>query len=82
MIAFLTRRLAWMLLTLWAVFTVSFFLMRAVPGGPFDMERNLPPEIEANIRRQYDMDLPLIQQYGIMLSRVLFQRSAAARCTT
>jgi oligopeptide transport system permease protein len=52
-----------MLLTLWIVFTVSFFLMRAVPGGPFDDERSLPPEIEKNIQARYNLDAPLRAQY-------------------
>jgi oligopeptide transport system permease protein len=63
MTAFLVRRLLWMVLTLWVVFTVSFFLMRAVPGGPFDSERRLPPEIEANIKRRFRLDDPLWRQY-------------------
>ena len=36
MTAFLLRRFGWLLITLWVVFTVSFFLMRAAPGGPFN----------------------------------------------
>lgn len=63
MIGFIFRRLGWMLVTLWVVFTISFFLMRAVPGGPYDSERALEPEIEANIKRQYRLDLPVWQQY-------------------
>ena len=42
-----------MLITVWAVFSASFFLMRAVPGGPFDNERALEPEIERNLLRKY-----------------------------
>ncbi|MEX2169728.1 MAG: ABC transporter permease [Pirellulales bacterium] len=64
MIIFIFKRLAWMVLTLWVVFTVSFFLMRSVPGGPFDGERDLPPEIEANLLRRYHLDEPLWKQYG------------------
>lgn len=71
MIGFIARRLLWMLVTLWVVFTVSFFLMRSVPGGPFDSERALEPEIEANIQREYDLDKPLVQQYWIHLGRVI-----------
>jgi len=41
---FLVNRLVWMVITLWIVFTVSFFLMRAVPGGPFHSERNVPAD--------------------------------------
>jgi oligopeptide transport system permease protein len=69
-IAFLFKRLLWMVLTLWVVFTISFFLMRAVPGGPFDSERRLEPEIEANIKRRYHLDEPLIQQYWRELKNV------------
>ncbi len=63
MIRFVFRRMVWMVITLWVVFTVSFFLMHAVPGGPFDRERQLDPQIEENLRRRYNLDLPLPQQY-------------------
>jgi len=68
---FLLKRLAWMALTLWIVYTVSFFLMRSVPGGPLDGERNLSPEIEANIRAHYNFDAPLSEQYLDHLSKIL-----------
>jgi oligopeptide transport system permease protein len=60
---FVLRRLAGLILTLWVVFTVSFLLMRLVPGGPFSGERQLEPEIEENIKRRYNLDLPLHEQY-------------------
>ncbi len=63
MIRYLLKRLVWMAVTLWIVFTISFFLMRAVPGGPLDSERKLSPEIEANIRAHYQLDQPLAKQY-------------------
>lgn len=71
MIAFMVRRLLWMAVTLWVVFTVSFFLMRAVPGGPFDSERVLEPEIELNLKKRYNLDKPLYQQYAIELGNVM-----------
>jgi len=67
MITFCLRRLLWMVLTLWVVFTISFFLMRAVPGGPFDRERQLEPEIEKAMLKRYHLDQPLYQQYAIEL---------------
>lgn len=70
MIRFLIKRLAWMACTLWVVFTVSFFLMRAVPGGPFSRERSMPPEIEQNFKRRYNLDQPLYRQYVIQLGNV------------
>ena len=68
MINFLLKRFLWMIATLWVVFTVSFFLMHAVPGGPYDSERKLEPEIEANIKRQYDLDKPVHVQYWLRLT--------------
>ena len=71
MTAFLLRRLGWMIITLWVVFTVSFFLMRSVPGGPYDSERVLEPEIEANFKKKYRLDLPLPEQYAYNLGETL-----------
>jgi len=65
------RRLLGAIPTLLAVVTVSFFMMRLAPGGPFDRERMLNPEIEANIRKAYDLDQPLVVQYGLYLGRAL-----------
>jgi oligopeptide transport system permease protein len=68
---FVLKRLVWMALTLWVVFTASFFLMRAVPGGPFDQERQLDPQVEASIRARYHLDDPLWKQYADHLFRTL-----------
>jgi oligopeptide transport system permease protein len=67
MIAFVVRRFFGLLLTLWIVFTVTFFLMHAVPGGPFSGERQVSDEIKANLERAYNLDLPLHQQYLMQL---------------
>jgi oligopeptide transport system permease protein len=69
--AYAIRRLLGAIPTLFAVITVSFFMMRLAPGGPFDRDRMLSPAIEANIRKAYDLDQPLIVQYGIYLSKAL-----------
>ena len=63
MLRFLLKRLMWFAITLVAVVTVSFFLMRAVRGGPFDSERALPPAIEANIKARYHLDWPMWKQF-------------------
>ena len=67
MITFLARRFLWFLLTLWVVFTASFFLMRAVPGGPFDGERKLEPDVKQAIERRYRVNEPLVKQYAYHL---------------
>ncbi|MEO3427238.1 oligopeptide ABC transporter permease OppB [Pelagibius sp. CAU 1746] len=63
MIAFLIRRLASAIPTLLVIITVAFFMMRVAPGGPFDEDRALAPDIEANILRAYNLDKPLVEQY-------------------
>jgi oligopeptide transport system permease protein len=68
---FLLRRLLWMAGTLWAVFTVSFFLMRSVPGGPFTRERKPPPGVQETIEARYNLDLPLWKQYVLELENYL-----------
>jgi oligopeptide transport system permease protein len=60
---FLLRRLGWFVLTCWAVMTLSFFLMRATPGGPFSSERRLNAAVEENIRARYHLDWPVWKQY-------------------
>ncbi|MSO97583.1 MAG: oligopeptide ABC transporter permease OppB [Rhodospirillaceae bacterium] len=63
MLSFVARRLLIAIPTLWAIITVCFFLMRAAPGGPFDGEAPVPPEILANLRAAYHLDKPVMQQY-------------------
>jgi oligopeptide transport system permease protein len=49
--------------TLLILITISFFLIRVAPGGPFDTEKDLPPEIQKNLEAKYHLDEPLYQQY-------------------
>ena len=63
MARYLLRRLAFALVALWAVVSVAFLLVRLAPGGPFDGERRLPPQVEANLRAAYHLDEPLVGQY-------------------
>ena len=63
MLRFIGRRLLVAIPTLFLVITLAFFMMRAAPGGPFDMDRRLPPEIERNVRARYGLDQPLPVQY-------------------
>lgn len=70
MIGFLVKRLLWTSATMWVVFTITFFLMRSVPGGPFDGERKLDPEIKRNIESRYGTNDPLPVQYFRELGNV------------
>ncbi|WLQ12517.1 oligopeptide ABC transporter permease OppB [Hahella aquimaris] len=71
MLNYFIRRVLASIPTLLIVITIAFFMMRIAPGGPWDKERSLPPEIEANIMKAYDMDKPLVEQYFIYLGKIL-----------
>src|SRR3954447_19913160 len=68
MIAYTLRRLLQAVPTLFLVITLSFFLMRLAPGGPFDLERPLPPAAMENLRRVYGLDQPLPVQFARYLA--------------
>lgn len=71
MLNYTLRRLAIAIPTLFVIVTAAFFLMRAAPGGPFDAEADLEPEVLENIRAAYDLDKPLLTQYGLFLARAV-----------
>lgn len=71
---YILRRLLDMLVVLFVVAGITFSLMHAVPGGPFDTEKNLPPEIQANKEKYYHLDDPLHVQFFSYLSRVAIPR--------
>src|SRR5580693_440978 len=64
------RRFLGAIPTLFIIITLAFFMMRIAPGGPFDAQRRLPPEIEQNIKAAYNLDKPVYQQYFIYLGRL------------
>jgi oligopeptide transport system permease protein len=71
MTRFVVKRLAVMVPTLLAIITLSFFLMRAAPGGPFDADAQLEPEVLENLRAAYDLDKPVLVQFWLFLRGVL-----------
>jgi oligopeptide transport system permease protein len=71
MIHYTLRRLSVAVPTLFIIATAAFFLMRSAPGGPFDREADLEPEVLENIRAAYDLDKPLLVQYWLYLTRAL-----------
>jgi oligopeptide transport system permease protein len=70
MMAYALRRLLGAIPTLFVIVTLAFFMMRFAPGGPFDSERRLPPEVERNVKAAYNLDKPLTQQYLIYLGKL------------
>ena len=71
MLRYALRRVAGAIPTLFIIVTISFFMIRLAPGGPFDRERSVPAEIEAQLRQAYHLDEPLVMQYGRYLGRLL-----------
>ncbi len=63
MLNYALKRLLTIIPTLFAIITLTFFLMRVAPGGPFDEERPLAPSVLENIRASYGLDKPLVEQY-------------------
>jgi oligopeptide transport system permease protein len=68
---FVIRRILWTIPVLWAVATITFFLMHAVPGGPFTQEKDLPESVELALARRYNLDKSLPEQYGLYLWNLL-----------
>jgi oligopeptide transport system permease protein len=68
---FVLRRTLEACVTLWLIATLVFTLLRVLPGGPFDAEKALPPEIKANIEAKYRLNDPLLVQYASYLTGIL-----------
>ena len=71
MLRYVFRRLLTAIPTLFVIVTISFFLMRVAPGGPFNQEKGLNPVIKANLNRMYHLDEPLWRQYFRYLGDLL-----------
>jgi oligopeptide transport system permease protein len=71
MLRYFLTRLAGAVPTLFIIVTLAFFLIRAAPGGPFDQEQALPPEIMSNLQSAYGLDQPILTQYGRYLRGLL-----------
>ena len=61
---YILERLVVSVLTIILIATITFFMMHAIPGGPFTRERPVPPEIMRNLNEKYHLDDPLIKQYA------------------
>jgi oligopeptide transport system permease protein len=70
-LAYIARRVAGFLPVLFVIVSLSFFIMRLAPGGPFDQDRALPEQVRANIEARYHLSDPLWKQYLRYLGDVL-----------
>lgn len=71
MLKFIIRRIIGVVPVLWVLATLTFFFVRIAPGGPFDGDKLIPPEILKNIQAKYHLDKPLLEQYVIYMGDLL-----------
>ncbi len=69
-LGYILKRIGLALLTVWVVITLTFFVMHAVPGGPFMSEKAVTPEVQAALEAKYGLDKPLFEQYITYLGDV------------
>lgn len=67
MVAYTVRRVLWFIPVLWAVATITFLLMHAVPGGPFTQDKARPPAVQAALDKKYNLDDPIWRQYSAFM---------------
>lgn len=68
---YVLKRIFASILTLWVVITLTFFLMKAMPGGPFDGEKKPPPQVLENLNAKYGLDKPVTTQYYMYIKNLL-----------
>jgi len=68
---YILKRVLLALLTIWVVITITFFVSRAVPGGPFNSEKSMTPEAEAALMAKFGLDKPVGEQYLTYLKDIV-----------
>ena len=68
---YILKRVLLAILTVWVVITVTFFVMRAVPGGPFMGEKAITPAAQAALEAKYGLDKPVFEQYVTYLKDIV-----------
>lgn len=71
MLAYIIKRIFNAVIVLWVVTTITFFLMHAIPGGPFTVEKSLPPIVQHSIEERYKLNDPLYKQYSDYLTNLI-----------
>ncbi len=70
MFKYILKRLGMAVVTLWAIITITFILMNAVPGDPIRSESKMPPAVYENLKERYGLNKPYHEQYMIYLSKM------------
>jgi oligopeptide transport system permease protein len=71
MLRFIVKRILQTIPVLFVLITLTFFMIRLAPGGPFSAERNVPPEVLRNLEAHYGLDKPLLHQYFDYLGKIV-----------
>lgn len=71
MALFLVKRVFYGLVTLWLIASVTFLLVHMLPGDPFSSEKAIPPTVKKKLMEKYQLDKPLIVQYGIYMTKLI-----------
>lgn len=71
MLSFIIRRLLIIIPMALLVITLTWILIRLAPGSFYTAEKKLPPAVEANIKKKYGLDKPILSQYGILMSNIV-----------
>jgi oligopeptide transport system permease protein len=71
MLGLIIKRILLAIPVLWIVASITFLLVRIVPGGPFEGDKALPPEIVANLKAKYHLDKPVPEQYILYMDRLV-----------
>jgi len=71
LVYFIIKRTAFAVLTIWVVITISFILMHNLPGRPFAMTKMLPAQIVDNLKENYGLNKPIMEQYGIYIKNLI-----------
>lgn len=71
MLKYVVKRIGLAIVTIWAVATITFFLMNMVPGGPFLSEKAISPQATAALEAKYGLDKPILQRYGTYMADAL-----------
>ncbi len=76
---YIVRRILWLFVVLFVVSLITFVMEHSVPGGPFDKEKKLSSDIQANLNAKYHLDDPLWQQYLGYLNDVIIPRVSTGK---
>ncbi|MBQ9414752.1 MAG: ABC transporter permease [Clostridia bacterium] len=70
-LGYIIKRVLLAIFTVWIVITITFFVMHAIPGGPFVGEKATTPAVQAAMEAKYGLDKPLLEQYGTYLADIV-----------